>query len=295
MSNYVIKYNQRFAVYKAFGGRCQWCHEPVDFKTFQVDHVLPEELLGDPGRLKSILKTYDLPEDFNINDYENWIPSHSFCNQSKSAKVYEGAPFIRTILDKCIKNKAVMQRTELMLNREPEKAKLLAQVQAAVEINLVNIRELQNFIINTDIMDSQDEDLNEIRQKLEQAIDYRAEKMITGIMDMVRDQTYDVVKSICKALGDDWQFTRDMIIISNKLDNGNTVRYYIENKVNYRYTVQIFVTPTIINNDLVIKFRKGDTIIDTIIFDLTKGVDWKTFRKILKGHYKAELAAKVKS
>ena len=32
---------QRFGVWKAWGGRCAWCRQPVLFKDCHIDHIIP--------------------------------------------------------------------------------------------------------------------------------------------------------------------------------------------------------------------------------------------------------------
>ncbi|WP_205503374.1 hypothetical protein [Rufibacter psychrotolerans] len=255
--------------------------------------MLPEELLNSSDRLRSVLISYGLPENFNINDYENWIPAHPYCNQRKSDSDYEGLPLIKTILDSCASNKELEQRIEFKLNREPQKAELMAKIQAAIDINLVNLRELQEFVLKTDIMDSEDEDLKRIGKELNQRIEYQAEKMIKGIMVMVRSQTIDVINSICSALGRDWQLGRSMIIIPHKLDKAHTVRYWLQNNVDHKMSVNIVVIPEIINNVLLIQFRKNDEIFDEILFNMNEGINWEHFRNELKGHYKRFLSDKL--
>lgn len=200
---------------------------------------------------------------------------------------------IKTILDSCASNKELEQRIEFKLNREPQKAELMAKIQAAIDINLVNLRELQEFVLKTDIMDSEDEDLKRIGKELNQRIEYQAEKMIKGIMVMVRSQTIDVINSICSALGRDWQLGRSMIIIPHKLDKAHTVRYWLQNNVDHKMSVNIVVIPEIINNVLLIQFRKNDEIFDEILFNMNEGINWEHFRNELKGHYKRFLSDKL--
>lgn len=294
MSKFDFKYNQRYAVYRAFKGICQWCKEPVDLRTLHVDHVLPEELLNDPQKDKAILATYGLPDTFNINDFENWIPAHSYCNLHKSDKVYEGLGIIKTILDSCANKKEFEQRIELKLNKEPKKAELLTSVQAAIELNIVNLNELRNFLLKTDIIDSNDEDLDKIRKSLEQELEYQTDKMVQGIMDMVKDQATDVINSIVFNLGNDWQLQRPIVVIPKKEDTKYTVRIGIKNDINYKLGVTIILNPNIIDNKLVIKFREGDgETFDTYTQDLQTGIEWEVFRKILRGHYKERLQERL--
>jgi hypothetical protein len=45
---------------------------PIDMLTFQVDHVIPEELLSDPSGWPG-LAALGRPETFEVNSFENWL------------------------------------------------------------------------------------------------------------------------------------------------------------------------------------------------------------------------------
>ncbi|MEE1569438.1 MAG: hypothetical protein V1255_05940, partial [Alphaproteobacteria bacterium] len=60
---------QRFAIYVTHGERCYLCYAPIDLKTMQVDHIIPESLLKAPEKLAQVLHEFGLPADFNINSY----------------------------------------------------------------------------------------------------------------------------------------------------------------------------------------------------------------------------------
>ena len=52
------------------------------------------------ARREAVFVDYGLPSDFNINGYENWLPCHSRCNQSKGERTSEFVPGIKAILDR---------------------------------------------------------------------------------------------------------------------------------------------------------------------------------------------------
>lgn len=89
MSNYSFSEAQRWAIYSTYGQVCYLCRRPVTFQTMEVDHILPEHLSKAPEQLKSILKQYGLPDDFDLNDYGNWLPACSPCNSTKLGTVFE--------------------------------------------------------------------------------------------------------------------------------------------------------------------------------------------------------------
>jgi hypothetical protein len=68
--------------------------------TFQVDHVIPERLAGYPEKLRCVINSYGLPDDFDLNSFENWLPSCAFCNNEKRGTVFEELPIIAVQLKK---------------------------------------------------------------------------------------------------------------------------------------------------------------------------------------------------
>ena len=45
--------------------------EPVNLRTMQVDHLIPESLMNDPQRLGEVLASLGRPPDFDLNSYAN--------------------------------------------------------------------------------------------------------------------------------------------------------------------------------------------------------------------------------
>jgi hypothetical protein len=82
------------------GERCYMCGCPLDLKTMEVDHVIPESLQSDPERLAEVLLSFGRPTTFSLNSYENWMPSCRPCNGRKLALVFEPTPLIQALLQK---------------------------------------------------------------------------------------------------------------------------------------------------------------------------------------------------
>lgn len=103
MSKYSFTSSQRYAVFSAHGPKCYLRGCTVDMQSMHIDHIIPEHLLEDPGRLKSVIEDFGLPEDFDVNSYENWLPSCGPCNLAKKSEVFEPAPIIKVCLQKAAK------------------------------------------------------------------------------------------------------------------------------------------------------------------------------------------------
>ena len=65
---------ERAAVFTLPGEKCYLCATPLDLKTMQVDHVIPESLLADAKRLSAAIVSLGRPKDFDVNSFENWLP-----------------------------------------------------------------------------------------------------------------------------------------------------------------------------------------------------------------------------
>lgn len=86
---------ERYAVLSTHGPRCYIGGEPIDMLTFEIDHVIPEELLDHPDGLAEVLTQLGRPSDFGINSFGNWLPACGPCNKRKSAAVFEPSPLIQ--------------------------------------------------------------------------------------------------------------------------------------------------------------------------------------------------------
>lgn len=89
MSKQNIPAARRFALWRAHKERCLYCGEPLAFGDLWVDHIVPEALLTRSEELERVLREYDLGLDFDIQDYCNWLPSHSRCNLKKGETLFE--------------------------------------------------------------------------------------------------------------------------------------------------------------------------------------------------------------
>jgi hypothetical protein len=77
---------ERYAVFTVHGEKCYMCTCPLDLWSMQVDHVIPETLVGTP-ELVVIIAEYGLLPDFDLQSFENWLPSCSTCNNRKKDRV----------------------------------------------------------------------------------------------------------------------------------------------------------------------------------------------------------------
>lgn len=138
---------QRFAIWKWHEERCWLCNEPLSFKDTTVDHLFPEELLWDENKRKAILGMYGLDDSkFNIDNYENWLPSHAKCNQLKSAKTIGFMGGIAFVLESLILKAGKVKRTVEKLTRNRNNTEIFLPVLNAIENEVISFEDLIDFI-----------------------------------------------------------------------------------------------------------------------------------------------------
>lgn len=89
MSVYQFSQQQRFAVFTVHGPRCYLNNCLIDMQSMEIDHVIPESLASDRSRFEQVIAALGLPVDFDVNSYENWLPSCRRCNSQKSSLIFE--------------------------------------------------------------------------------------------------------------------------------------------------------------------------------------------------------------
>lgn len=136
---------ERYAVWHTNERRCWWCKEPLRLAEATVDHVLPESLLDDEDRREAILVEYGLPKDFNINGYENWLPCHNHCNQSKGNNPPAFVPGNKAIITGLQRRAAEAERIAREVSSNATKDKVFKTVFAALERQAISMHDLGDF------------------------------------------------------------------------------------------------------------------------------------------------------
>ncbi len=141
-----FSYPGRYAVWHCNGQRCWLCQAPLRLVEVTIDHVLPESLLDDEDKRQAILAYYGLPKDFNINSYENWLPCHHYCNQSKGDRAVAFVPGIKLIIDGLRKRASEAERTARAVSADVAKDKVFKTVFAALERQTITVRDLDELL-----------------------------------------------------------------------------------------------------------------------------------------------------
>ena len=136
MSKHRFSHVERYALWKAYEGRCFYCEKPLDFQDMTVDHILPEWLSEDPAQLKRWREEYEIDGNFpgfQINDFPNWVPAHfRKCNVRKGGDILPKR--ITLLLLQDVHRHLRKVRKELAtLSRRRGTARLFGSLGAAIE------------------------------------------------------------------------------------------------------------------------------------------------------------------
>lgn len=145
MARQQVTFRKQFALWRAHGQRCQYCKEPLIFKDIWVEHILPYKLKKTDTELKRILSEYGLPDNFELDDYENWLPTHHHCNRDKGGRIPDKSEALHFI--GIAKAKAIKARLEEeKCDRNLTKNKLLGKLAIGIQRKLITREELSKFL-----------------------------------------------------------------------------------------------------------------------------------------------------
>jgi hypothetical protein len=61
------------------------------FQDCKIDHVIPLAALSSVGA-EELRRRYELPSDFDFDDFPNWVPTHPGCNGLKGQLLLDASP-----------------------------------------------------------------------------------------------------------------------------------------------------------------------------------------------------------
>ena len=111
----------------------------------QVDHIIPEALLDDPNRLKNVLAELGRPNEFNINSFENWMPSCAACNGTKNNTIFDPSLLIQLTLQRASeKGEAARLFSDTVITKK-KISRAMGVLEMALEQNIFNEDTLQQI------------------------------------------------------------------------------------------------------------------------------------------------------
>lgn len=170
MSKYRFTLYERYAVWSFHKQQCYLDFEPVLWRDAQVDHVIPENMTEKPEELKKLLHDCGLPENFNLNDYCNWMPIHGRCNASKQDSTYFEAPRMVQVLRRLQEVAEKVRAIERRFLEDKSKAGVLTYISSALDTGNIRSDELQAFLAGL-AGEGEDADLRPITAALRLHID----------------------------------------------------------------------------------------------------------------------------
>ena len=135
----------RVALWNTYQNRCFYCKEPLEWNQYQIDHLVPEWLQGNPEKLKQTIKDYGLDSDFNLNLAYNLVPAHTQCNKSKGGQLFEKATLLFFIQLSKARQNTLNKQIELAKNKKNKDA-LFTKLHAALATGLIDIKEMVKLI-----------------------------------------------------------------------------------------------------------------------------------------------------
>jgi hypothetical protein len=144
MSRHTFSIIQKASLYEVYGKKCFYCGELVYFRELHIDHIIPEYLLADKKKLSEAIKNYGLPQTFEINSYENWVPCHGRCNLRKGGELFDKTTVLYYLQLIQRKIPQLIER-EINIIKKLDREKLLIALTISVETQELSLEELLSY------------------------------------------------------------------------------------------------------------------------------------------------------
>jgi len=126
--------------------RCFYCTELIDFNNLEIDHIIPQNT--SEQELNKIRLELNLELEFELNSFDNLVPTHHNCNNRKSSKKFSESSlryFLELWKDKI--PSIVTSYQKLLQHSQNEK--LLLQIGIAINKGQLNLNEIVSFVNNS--------------------------------------------------------------------------------------------------------------------------------------------------
>lgn len=144
MSNQQFSIIEREAIFVAYGKKCVYTREPLDFATFHIDHILPETLSEDPVRFEEIRKQLNIG-DFNLRGYGNLVPCKPEINLQKGHIVLEPA-HVHFFLGVAASKIPSIEKNLNLITARNVKGKALILLQRCLDNGQLTIKEVADLL-----------------------------------------------------------------------------------------------------------------------------------------------------
>ena len=137
---------ERFVLWRTYNYKCFLCERALHWEDVSVDHLFPECLLNNPVDFNVIKKAYSLKNDFNLNDFENWVPAHEYCNNKKGSRVFRCSTDFAVKIERVNKLAKVIKNIRKKLLIQSLQDKVLAKMLSNLETRTITAFEMYELI-----------------------------------------------------------------------------------------------------------------------------------------------------
>jgi hypothetical protein len=122
------------------------CHEPVEYKSLQVDHLIPGHLESDRKELARVTQLFGLPDTFEIQSFENWMPACSACNGKKLGRVFQPTPIVQEHLERAREKAEIARKACERVEADARSAEVLTIIESGVKEGTIGRQDLEHLI-----------------------------------------------------------------------------------------------------------------------------------------------------
>lgn len=135
---------EREAIFVAYGKRCAYTREPLDFATFHIDHILPESLSEDPARFEEFRKLLNIGE-FNLRGFGNLVPCKPEINLQKGHLILEQA-HVHYFLGIAASKTTAIEKNIALISARNTKGKALILLQRCLDAGQLTVKEVADLL-----------------------------------------------------------------------------------------------------------------------------------------------------
>jgi len=135
---------EREAIFVAYGKKCAYTREPLDFATFHIDHILPESLSEDTVRFEEIRKQLNIGE-FNLRGFGNLVPCKPEINLQKGHLVLEPA-HVHFFLGVAASKITAIEKNIVLISARNAKGKTLILLQRCLDTGQLTVKEVAELL-----------------------------------------------------------------------------------------------------------------------------------------------------
>jgi hypothetical protein len=145
MNKYKFNIIEKFVVWKTLEGKCFWCGVLLELTNTTIDHFLPECLLDNEEEFNIVKRNYGLSDDFEINNFCNWVPCCNHCNSTKSGKI-NNAPILILALHRIIEKSKNAKKEYAKLQKKRKRDQVLGVIAGYLESQSISESDLAHLI-----------------------------------------------------------------------------------------------------------------------------------------------------